>query len=823
MADDEIVDGEIVDDDEQDSEETLDVIDAEVVDDAEWPVYDAAIAYLDAGWAPTPLRDKIPTQKRWTALRPSKPDCWSWWVEDRHNGVGVVCGRISGNLLVVDIESELVADQKRMGSVIQAAEAAGVAGLLTRCFTSSASTTPSGGRHLYFKVIDTEVVPGNEKLAFRGSGDTAILLVETRGEGGQVAAPPGGGREWIGDAGPGRTTDVTAAQLACILDAFRSLDESGIKHTPPRKPSAPYTPDPDRKPSVADAWTDAMMAGAITWTDVLDDGWTPNGYDDEDRSLWVRPDYGDKTKAPYSAKGFEGWRGGARPVLVVHSTSVAHLPQGEGQRLTPARVWAHCFFNGDEAAANAALEQAATTGDMDPRITRDIPTVVLDGARVICEDRGDPAPLEAFTPDTSQADWWDERPWLRHIHTFARSRMVSPYALLSVALVRVAADTLPDTTLPAIVGGRGSLNLFCALVGPSGAGKTAVCAASDELLPWADPWVHIGSGEGLLHTFVTKVKAEDIDKPGKFIWKLDQHTYKAAAIVDEIDTFTALGARQGATLLPTLRSAWSGSTIGFGYADPSKRLSLAAHSYRLGLVVGAQPLRCEALFDEADAGTPQRFIWAPLTDPNAPDDLPDNPGPLPQPGLFTKPGAQEIAVCESLRSTVRANRTQTLRTGQTNGLDGHALLNRVKAAAAIALMEGRQEVTDDDWELAGRIQETSDLTRAWVQAQIAGERAKTGRQRAEIKAAEAVVVDQTLSEAVVARCAKVVARAVHRAGETGMTRNQARRSLAPRDRKTFTPAVDLAVALRWVEESDRPHAQQSDKAVKVLIPGKEKP
>lgn len=785
-------------------------------------LYDAAIGYLAAGWTPTPLRDKIPTQKRWTGLQPSGADCWSWWVDDpRHNGIGIICGEASGGLLVVDVEHELVEDQARMVRALQAVGNTAAQALL-RSFSQSAATTPSGGRHLYFRVTDTDTVPPNMKLAFRGTGDQAVLLVETRGEGGQVAAPPGAGREWIGDAGPGRATDVTAEQLDAILGAFRSLDESGITHTPPPAPSTPYVPDPDRKPSVADAWTNALMAGQIGWADILDDGWTANGYDDEGRSLWVRPDYGDKTKAPYSAKGFERWMGGSRPVLVVHSTSVPHLPAGAHQRLTPIRVWAHCFFTGDEAAACAALEQAATTGDIDPRITRDIPTVVLDEARTICADRGDPAPLAEFVPDVGEADWWGERPWLRHIHTFARSRLISPYALLSVTLVRVSANTLPSVTLPPIVGGKGSLNLFSALVGPSGAGKSAVCAASDELLPWADPWVHIGSGEGLLHTYTARVRGDDPDNPGKTIWKVEQHTWKAAGIVDEIDTLTALGARQGSTLLPTLRSAWSGSGIGFGYADPAKRLHLAPHTYRLGLVVGAQPTRCEALFDEADAGTPQRFIWAPLIDPGAPDVPPENPGPLPEPGAAHAGFNPTVTVCDTLRATVLANRRQTLRTGQTNGLDGHALLNRVKVAAAVALIEGRLDVTGDDWELAGRIQATSDLTRAWVQAQIAEQRSRVGQQRAEVRAQEAVVVDRTLSEAVVGRVARVIARAVHRAGPDGLPVSEAHKRVASRDRGNAEAGVHFALAAGWVAEVERHHPTNGT-TFQALIPGKETP
>ena len=60
------------------AEQDQDIVDAEIIeDDTHWPVYDAAVAYLDAGWTPTPLRGKVPTQKRWVGLKPSKADCWT--------------------------------------------------------------------------------------------------------------------------------------------------------------------------------------------------------------------------------------------------------------------------------------------------------------------------------------------------------------------------------------------------------------------------------------------------------------------------------------------------------------------------------------------------------------------------------------------------------------------------------------------------------------------------------------------------------------------------------------------------------------------------
>jgi hypothetical protein len=70
-----------------------------------------------------------------------------------------------------------------------------------------------------------------------------------------------------------------------------------------------------------------------------------------------------------------------------------------------------------------------------------------------------------------------------------------------------------------------------------------------------------------------------------------------------------------------------GEALGFAYANATRRISLEAHSYRLGLVVGVQPERAGALLDGSDGGTPQRFVWLPATDPN----LTANPDPEPTP------------------------------------------------------------------------------------------------------------------------------------------------------------------------------------------------
>jgi len=95
--------------------------------------------------------------------------------------------------------------------------------------------------------------------------------------------------------------------------------------------------------------------------------------------------------------------------------------------------------------------------------------------------------------------------------------------------------------------------------------------------------------------------------------------------VPEIDTLTALANRNGTTLLPQLRKAWSGEALTFNYVDRTKALVIEEHTYRLSLVAGIQPGRGRSLIEDSDGGTPQRFVWLPTHDREAPREPPPAP------------------------------------------------------------------------------------------------------------------------------------------------------------------------------------------------------
>lgn len=412
-------------------------------------------------------------------------------------------------------------------------------------------------------------------------------------------------------------------------------------------------------------------------------------------------------------------------------------------------------------------------------------------------------------PDLDEAEedaFWDTRPVLRHLHTFARARLVSPWAVLGCALARVVTATPNQVCLPPIVGGKASLNMFVGLVGPSGSGKGAAEAVAAEAIDVGYITSHnVGSGEGIAHGFKHRER-------GELVWNDDQHAVLFS--VPEIDSLAAQGDRKGATLMPQLRSGWTGEQLGFGYADPTKRIIVEAHQYRLCLVAGIQPARAACLLDDSDGGTPQRFLWMPATDPAAPDTEPDAPAPISWSAPATSPlvsfGGVRVEVCRAAVTTIKGAR-RARNKGDADALDGHALLCQLKVAAALGILDGRYSVTDDDWALAGVIARKSAATRADVQRALAVKVAEVNYGKARAEAQRAVHVEETLVDAAVKRvCGRVVRKLRATADWTPR---------APLTRAAGRDARHLDEALTRLVEAGQVEVEDTEKATKYRIAG----
>ncbi|MGY0070213.1 DUF3987 domain-containing protein [Streptomyces sp. QTS137] len=312
------------------------------------------------------------------------------------------------------------------------------------------------------------------------------------------------------------------------------------------------------------------------------------------------------------------------------------------------------------------------------------------------ESAGEPA-AEPVKDD----EFWESRPYLTHIRDFARSRLVSPWAVLGVVLARVATWIPPAVTLPPIVGTKASLNLFIAIADDSGLGKgTSIGTARDCIEnPYTLQSINLGSGEGIGHQFMERVGGE-----------LNQHTEAVMFMVNEIDSLTAMQGRSASTVTPTLCSAWVGEPLGFAYVDKNKRLPMAEHTYRLTLVCGVQPKRARSLIESAGSGLPQRFLWFPALDLGAPELSDDAVEPKPMrwmlPGGDLEralgAGGYSVPVAASIRRQIREERSDRMRgLLHVDELDSHRNLSRLKAATALAFLDVRAEVSEEDWELSG--------------------------------------------------------------------------------------------------------------------------
>ncbi len=389
--------------------------------------------------------------------------------------------------------------------------------------------------------------------------------------------------------------------------------------------------------------------------------------------------------------------------------------------------------------------------------------------------------------------FWTARPVLEHMRTFARSRMCSPFAVLGVVLARVIAATPYTVVLPPIVGGRASLNLAVGLIGRSGDGKGGAEAAARDGFSLGErrrtfEEHKLGSGQGLAHGYMRSEKGQAV-----------RHADACLFRMDEVDHLVGLSGQRGSTLLPELRAALMGEQLGFLYADPAKRLEVPGHSYRLALTVGIQPARSGVLLDDSDGGTPQRLIWMPTDDPDAPEVDPQEPLPLTW-RVPTWPNV--LPVCDTARAEVVAARDERRR-GRGQPLDGHRLLLRLKVAAALDIMDGRAEVSEEAWELAGVVLAVSDRARGICVAALADRSREANDHRATREGERAVIIDETIAEAVLRRMSGVVMRRL----EDGAWRAHAdlRRSIRADTRMYFEEAVERLEAAGLVERGESEH------------------
>lgn len=392
----------------------------------------------------------------------------------------------------------------------------------------------------------------------------------------------------------------------------------------------------------------------------------------------------------------------------------------------------------------------------------------------------------------SEPDFWIDRPLLAHIKKCAEARGVSKTAALMVFLARFSTQIRPNVTLPPYIGGNGSLNLYVALVGTPGLGKSSTIRAVEGMAQWGAKKVGVGSGEGLMQSFGRFDKGQ-----GKWVQKEEAVLVE----VDEVGVLIAQDGKAGNTLIPILTQAWMGSHLAMAYADEAKNRVLPEHRYRLSMVVGVQPGKVEGLFTHSDSGFPQRFVWVDVRDPTVLDwwDQPDHPG-LCYPPFRQGVGAPEVITFpERIEHEIKDADVAKKRGIPTDHDDNaHWYMAREKVSALLALMDDRTDVTEDDWAIAEYLMSVSDDTLAGLHS--------FQRER-KVAALEAQVADDAIREIMVAehateRIAKVVARHVARHKQADGCRNKCiTNAIRSTERSHKDEAIGIALEMVWITRS----------------------
>lgn len=775
------------------------------------PILARALAWAAAGASVIPVtadgtkRPACPW-KRWQSERADEAQIHAWFDRPGH-GLGIICGQISGNLEMLEFEGRAVSE----GLLAQASQAMddnGHPGLWATVTAGCMETSPSGGIHLLYRVDGP--VDGNTKIARRPSSDAELtetpgakvqVLVETRGEGGYtVAAPSGGtvhktGGSWVGAIGGPNTLPILTGDqrdalhaILSTLDALPEQQAAPRTETPTDGNLASPEPTPGLRPG------DDFNARA-SWDDIL----APNGWTKVRRDgpgwLWTRPG---KNKAD-GISASTGTRGDGDN-LYVWSTSTefdSEVP------MTKLFVYAHYWHHGD---MHAAARQLSADGWGDQERT---PALTLIGGR---------APKDDGPASPAAADWWNERPVLAHIRDFALARMCSPAAVLGVVIERTLATIPPAIVLPPVIGGVGSLNLFCALVGPSGSGKGAAESAAGEAIGFSATiyTAPLGSGEGIAHCYAHY-------EPGKKgeAAHIEDDRDSVLFTVPEIDTLGAIATRKGSTLMEQLRSAYSGERLGFAYATAEKKLMLARHRYRLTLVAGVQPANAGPLLDDAGGGTPQRFIWMPATDRAITTEPLDCPAPIHVPQVHWEAlptdlmGRRLVTIPDEVARTIRATHAARAR-GEGDALDGHALFTREKVAVAFAALDGRAGMDSSDWELAGHVMDLSDATRAGIGELLAREQAERQQAAADWELRRRDNAEARILSEKIERVSKLVARKLGAMPDGQAWWGALRRRVTSKDRQIFEDAVYRLVDQHLVEVTAKDRNGQEDRMIQVV-------
>lgn len=334
-------------------------------------IKEAALAWYDAGCSVIPIRPDGTKRPNciwgdYQTTPASRTQIHDWFHnKERDPGIGVICGNVSGNLEMLELEGRAAAGDD-LTRIAEQCEAHGVADEYAQLLTHGyAEWTPSGGLHLLYRIAD-HPVPGNTKVARRPAtiselvanpDDKIKVMAETRGEGGYVIVAPTGGT--VHPTGDSWTTVAgRIGDIPTITWDVRNRIHQAVHAALDTMPAAP-PPRPNL------ATIAATAAGGrpgddynerVDWPEILQPlGWQIH-HTTHSETFWTRP--GKPRSEGHSATtGLMGT--GAVDRLYVFSSSTEFEP---GTPYTKFHAYTLLHHAGDFSAAARTL-RAAGYGD----------------------------------------------------------------------------------------------------------------------------------------------------------------------------------------------------------------------------------------------------------------------------------------------------------------------------------------------------------------------------------------------------------------------------------------------------------------------------
>jgi Protein of unknown function (DUF3987)/Bifunctional DNA primase/polymerase, N-terminal len=547
------------------------------------PVLEAALEAHAVGLCvlpPTQDGTKRPNVSSWTQYqqrRATEPEIRDWYRDGR-TGLGIVTGRVSSGLEMIEFEGRAIA-AGRFEAFLALAEADGLDELVNRIRAGYQERTPSGGLHLLYQV---PTALGNTQLAKRPAtpeelaenpDDKIKVLIETRGEGGYVVTAPSNGRvhptgrAWSLEAGGfGTIVMITDEERDRLFGLARALDEMPPPAEPAPRHQHPGDSDGERPgdrfnaaPDVQERVLEVLKRHGWTWV-----------YSLEGVDYLRRPGK--------EAPGISASLGHVAPgVLRVFSTSTIF----EARAHSPFSVYGLLEHGGDFAAAAAALE----------------PPITIVGT-------GGPGSAPAEPETRIEPAAWPDPPADAAYHGVVGDLVtaVAPYteadpvALLATILTIFGA--LAGDAKTFYQGSQQRANLFTVLVGDSSTGRkgTAQSVVREIMTATHPGWDGIvapgvGSGEGLVGHLKRNEETE----------------HRALVIETEFGRLLRVMGREGSTLSPILRDAFDGAPLGRILARDSAIVT-RHHVACLAHVTGIE-LRDKLTEVDAANGFGNRFLF----------------------------------------------------------------------------------------------------------------------------------------------------------------------------------------------------------------------